>query len=51
MTFARTIVIGVGAWVAGITFLHASLNWGLFEPAPAGRPARAKFKVGFLPVT
>jgi hypothetical protein len=51
MTLARTILIGVGAWVAGITFLHASLNWGLFEPAAAGRQGREKFKVGYLPVT
>jgi hypothetical protein len=51
MTFARTIVLAIGLWVAGITFLHASLNWGLFEKAPAERQAREKFKVGFLPVT
>jgi hypothetical protein len=51
MTFTRTVLLGVGAWVIGITFLHASLNWGLFEPAPAERQVREKFKVGFLPVT
>ena len=51
MTFARTVVIGTLLWVGTISLLHAALNWGLFEPAPAGRAAREKFKVGFLPVT
>jgi hypothetical protein len=51
MTFARTVLVGVAVWVAGITFLHATINWGIFEAAPAERQARKKFKVGFLPVT
>jgi hypothetical protein len=51
MTFARTLLIGIAAWVAGITLLHAALNWGLFEAQQGERQAREKFKVGFLPVT
>jgi hypothetical protein len=51
MTFARALLVGVGAWLAAISFLHAYLNWGLFEPAPAEHQAREKFRVGFLPVT
>ncbi len=51
MTFTRTVLLGVTAWVAAISLLHAILNWGLFEPAPAGSHAREKFKIGFLPVT
>jgi hypothetical protein len=51
MTFGRTVLIGTLLWVGAITFLHATFNWGLFEPVPEYREARAKFKVGFLPVT
>jgi hypothetical protein len=51
MTFRRTICVAVAVWVSLITLLHASLNWGLFDAAPPQREARAKFKVGFLPVT
>jgi hypothetical protein len=51
MTFARTLFIGIGAWLAAISFLHAYLNWGLFDPQPAEHQTREKFKVGFLPVT
>ena len=51
MTFGRTLLLGVSAWAALISLLHATLNWGLFEPAPAERQAREKFRVGFLPVT
>jgi hypothetical protein len=51
MTFGRTVLAGTLAWVAGITLLHAWLNWGLFEPVSAARQERAKFRVGFLPVT
>jgi hypothetical protein len=51
MTFKRTLLACLTVWVAGITLLHASLNWGLFEPGPSNRQARKKFKVGFLPVT
>jgi hypothetical protein len=51
MTFGRTVLLASLLWTAAITFLHATLNWGLFEPAPVNREARAKFKVGFLPVT
>ena len=47
----HTVLIATLLWVGAITFLHAALNWGLFEPAPAYREARAKFKVGYLPVT
>jgi hypothetical protein len=42
MTFTRTILLGVGLWVAGITLLYFFLNW---------EPDSGKFKVGFLPVT
>jgi hypothetical protein len=51
MTFSRAVLLGTLAWVSLISFLHASLNWGLFDAAPPEREARAKFKVGFLPVT
>jgi hypothetical protein len=51
MTFGRTVLIATLLWVAAITFLHATFNWGIFEPAPVHREARQKFKVGFLPVT
>lgn len=51
MTFGRTVTLVVVAWVAIITFLHASLNWGLFDPPPAERQTKEKFRVGFLPVT
>jgi len=42
MTFSRTVLLGVGAWVALITFLHITLNWS---------EAPSRFWVGFLPVT
>jgi hypothetical protein len=51
MTFGRTVVLGTFAWVAGITFLHAWLNWGLFEPAQPRSAERKPFKIGYLPVT
>jgi hypothetical protein len=51
MRFGHTVLVATVLWVGTITFLHATFNWGLFEPAPAQREARAKFKVGFLPVT
>jgi hypothetical protein len=51
MSFGRIAVIATLLWVGAITFLHATLNWGLFEQAPARREARAKFKIGYLPVT
>lgn len=51
MSFARLVLAGTLLWVSGITLLHAWLNWGVFEPQPEARETRAKFKVGFLPVT
>ena len=51
MTFSRALLLGTVAWVSLISFLHASLNWDLFDAARAERDARPKFKVGFLPVT
>lgn len=52
MTFARTLAVSTLAWIALITSLHATLNWGLFDAPPTGqRPSRPPFKVGFLPVT
>jgi hypothetical protein len=51
MTFSRALLLGAVLWVTAITLLHATLNWGLFEPAPAESEAREKFKIGFLPVT
>jgi hypothetical protein len=51
MTFGRTVLLGTFLWVAAITALHGGLNWGLFDPAPEHSESRAKFKVGFLPVT
>jgi hypothetical protein len=51
MTFGRTVLIATLLWIGAITFLHATFNWGLFEKAPAEREARAKFKIGYLPVT
>ena len=49
MTFGRTVLWGTILWVAAISLLHASLNWGLFEPGNRGDEGR--FRVGFLPVT
>ena len=51
MTFTRAVVLGVAAWVALITSLHATLNWGVFDPKPEESQGREKFRVGFLPVT
>ena len=61
MTFARTLLFGALTWVAGITFLHAWLNWHSFdrgteavqaaEETAGGRASGEKFRVGFLPVT
>jgi hypothetical protein len=52
MTFSRTMILMTTVWVVLITALHAILNWDvLHTPATLGRPDRAKFKVGFLPVT
>jgi hypothetical protein len=49
MTFGRTVLWGTIVWVAAISLLHASLNWGLFEARH--RDEGRKFSVGFLPVT
>ena len=35
MTFGRTLLLGTVAWTVLISFLHATFNWGLFEPRPA----------------
>ena len=51
MTFSRTVVLGAFLWVALISFLHATLNWGIFDAKPVEPEARKKFRVGFLPVT
>jgi len=51
MSFSRALLLGTLAWVALISFLHATLNWGLLDARAPEHEARAKFKVGFLPVT
>jgi hypothetical protein len=51
MTFARTLTLCLTLWLVIISFLHACLNWGAFDKQPEGRAERAKFKVGYLPVT
>jgi hypothetical protein len=49
MTFIRTVLIGTIVWVAVITFLHAALNWRVFDHDSNG--TSGKFRIGFLPVT
>ena len=51
MTFSRIVILGTVVWVAAISLLHGWLNLGVFDPAPADRQLREKFRVGFLPVT
>lgn len=51
MTFSRVVVLGIALWVTLISGLHAVLNWGVLDPAQVETEARAKFRVGYLPVT
>jgi NitT/TauT family transport system substrate-binding protein len=38
-------------WITAISLLHAGLNLGTFKRKAAEGPERARFRVGFLPVT
>jgi hypothetical protein len=51
MTFSRTLTLCLVCWLVVISFLHAWLNWGAFDKKPEGHAERAKFRVGYLPVT
>jgi hypothetical protein len=51
MTFARTLTLCLTLWLVVISFLHAWLNWNVFDKKPAASSERKKFRVGYLPVT
>ena len=49
MSSGKTVAVTVGLWLVAISFLHATLNLGLFAPHKAG--VATPFRVGFIPVT
>jgi NitT/TauT family transport system substrate-binding protein len=49
MSSGITVAVTVGLWLVAISFLHTTLNLGLFAPHKAG--ATTPFRVGFIPVT
>jgi NitT/TauT family transport system substrate-binding protein len=51
MSFRKTLSIVGLIWIVAITFLHASLNLGLFHREKTAKGAPLKFGVGFIPVT
>lgn len=51
MSFRKTILIIVVAWLIAITLLHSALNLRLFARETKGGSGAAKFGVGFIPVT
>jgi len=51
MSLRKTLFLFAVVWLVGITLLHAALNLRVFERAKTGSTDRAKFRVGFLPVT
>ena len=51
MSLRKTLLILAVAWLTVITVLHVGLNLGAFKRKTSTGPERAKFRVGFLPVT
>lgn len=51
MSLRKTLVTFAVAWIAAVTVLHGGLNLGWFDKRQSGADKRAKFRVGFLPVT
>jgi NitT/TauT family transport system substrate-binding protein len=51
MSFRKTLIIVGLVWIVAITFLHASLNLGLFHHEKTAKGGPPKFGVGFIPVT
>jgi NitT/TauT family transport system substrate-binding protein len=49
MSSGKVVGLTVGFWLVAISFMHATLNLGLFAPHRAG--AAVPFRVGFIPVT
>jgi NitT/TauT family transport system substrate-binding protein len=49
MSSGRIVGAGILFWLVLISFLHATLNLGLFDPHKASNAA--PFRVGFIPVT
>ncbi|MBV9300211.1 MAG: ABC transporter substrate-binding protein [Verrucomicrobia bacterium] len=49
MSSGKAVGLSVGLWLVVISFLHATLNLGIFEPHKAAEAA--PFRVGFIPVT
>jgi NitT/TauT family transport system substrate-binding protein len=49
MSSGKVVGLTVGFWLVAISFMHATLNLGLFAPHQAG--AAVPFRVGFIPVT
>jgi NitT/TauT family transport system substrate-binding protein len=49
MSSGKAVGLMVGLWLVAISFLHATLNLGLFAPHNAS--VGVHFRVGFLPVT
>ncbi len=52
MTFRKPLLLAASVILAGITLLHSALNLHVFDARLKTRAGgRAKFRVGFLPVT
>ena len=53
MTFRKTLLVFSLGWLVAISLLHATLNlaWKPLAPRKTAGEERAKFRVGFLPVT
>ena len=51
MSLRRTLILGLVAWTAVVSGLHAWLNLGLFDRRPARVGDARPFRVGFIPVT
>ncbi len=51
MSLRRSLTLGLFAWVAAISLLHAWLNLGFFDKPTRRGGDQAPFRVGFLPVT
>jgi NitT/TauT family transport system substrate-binding protein len=49
MSFGKTVGLAVGIWLIVISFLHATLNLGAFDPKKV--TVKEPFRVGFIPVT
>ena len=49
MSSGKVVGLTVGFWLVAISFMHATLNLGLFAPHKAG--VAVPFRVGVIPVT